>query len=135
MQTQEYKLTWRQVTVVAQALGITAQTTSDVYKLDDGSGEIEARHWVESRSSDDMDAEMDDSLSVSPINIPYPHSNSIFSGYIRVTGTIRTYQGRRHINATIVRPITDNMEAFFHFNEVMAVTMFHNRGPVRLFII
>lgn len=59
----EYKqIDPKQVKVVAQALSITAQTTSDVYKLDDGSGEIEARHWVDSRGSDDMDADMEDSL-------------------------------------------------------------------------
>jgi hypothetical protein len=51
-----------------------------------------------------------------------------------VIGTIKTYQNRRHINATIVRIVEDPMEAFFHFNEVMAVTMMHNHGPVsRLF--
>lgn len=100
------------ITIVAQVLNIATQTTADVYKLDDGSGEIEARHWVEARSSDDMDADIEDSL-----------------GYVRIVGSIRTYQGKRHINATIVRPITDNMEPFFHFNEVMATTMYYKNGP------
>lgn len=50
--------------------------------------------------------------------------------YVRVIGNIKTYQNRRHINATIVRPVDDPMETFFHFNEVMAVTMLINHGPV-----
>jgi len=56
-----------------------------------------------------------------------------FRGYVRVIGTIRTFHGHRHISANLVRVIEDPMEAFFHFNEVMAVTMFYKRGPVRSF--
>jgi replication factor A2 len=52
------------------------------------------------------------------------------SNYVRVVGTIRTYQGKRHINASLVRIIDDPMEAFFHFNEMMAITMLYKRGPV-----
>lgn len=38
------------------------QTTSDVYKLDDGSGEIDARHWVEKNGTgDEMETEEDSS--------------------------------------------------------------------------
>lgn len=40
------------------------------------------------------------------------------------------YQNRRHINATIVRLVDDPMEAIFHFNEVMAVSMLLKLGPV-----
>jgi hypothetical protein len=34
---------------------MTSQTTADVFKLQDGSGEIDARHWVETRSGMDDD--------------------------------------------------------------------------------
>lgn len=34
---------------------MTSQVTADVFKLQDGSGEIDARHWVEARSGADDD--------------------------------------------------------------------------------
>lgn len=36
-------------------MSVTHQITADVFKLQDGSGEIDARHWVEARSSVDDD--------------------------------------------------------------------------------
>ncbi|PVF94860.1 replication protein A, subunit RPA32 [Serendipita vermifera] len=103
------------ITLVAQVRALKAQTTSDVYFMHDGSGEVEARHWIEGRTEDDMDTDRDDS--------------AVLSHYVRIIGTIRTYQGKRHINASLVRVLDDPMEAFFHFNEVMAVTMFYKHGP------
>ena len=42
--------TFLQVTVVAQVLQINPQATNCVYILDDGTGRIEARHWVDNAS-------------------------------------------------------------------------------------
>jgi hypothetical protein len=36
-------------------MSVTRQITADVFKLQDGSGEIDARHWVEARSGVDDD--------------------------------------------------------------------------------
>lgn len=44
-----------QVTIVAQVISIQSQTTNSVYWLDDGSGRIEARHWVDSASEVDSE--------------------------------------------------------------------------------
>lgn len=53
--------------------------------------------------------------------------------FVRVTGTIRVFSGKRHINTNIVRLIEDPMEIYYHFNEVMAQTMLIRRGKVRVF--
>lgn len=54
--------------------------------------------------------------------------------YVRIIGTVRVFGNKRHLNATIIRIIDDFMEAVFHFNEVMAVTMFNRHGAVSLSI-
>lgn len=47
---------------MAQVMGLAYQATADVYRLSDGSGEIEARHWIEGGRSDaDMDEDTDNS--------------------------------------------------------------------------
>jgi replication factor A2 len=42
-----------QITLVAQVITIDHQATNTVYWLDDGSGRIEGRHWVDSSSEED----------------------------------------------------------------------------------
>ena len=39
-------------------MNLLHQATSDVYKIDDGSGEIDARHWVvEKQAPDEMETD------------------------------------------------------------------------------
>jgi len=104
------------VTVVAQVMSVTSQTTADVFKLQDGSGEIDARHWVETRSGMEED-QIDDTI--------------YRDKFVRFTGSIRAFQNRRHINAQIIRILEDQNEAYFHFNEVMAVTLYHRHGTLK----
>ena len=51
---------------------------------------------------------------------------------MRFTGSLRTFHNRRHVNAQLIRILEDQNEAYFHFNEVMAVTLYHRYGTVRL---
>jgi hypothetical protein len=44
-----------QVTIVAQVISIHSQSTNCVYWLDDGSGRIEARHWLDASSPEDAE--------------------------------------------------------------------------------
>jgi len=108
-----------QVTVVAQVISIQAQTTNCVYWLDDGSGRIEARHWVDSSSTEDSE-------KWSGINE---------NVYVRVTGNLKMFGNKRYINATHLRPSTDSHELYFHLAEAMTVNLILDRGmpggPVR----
>ncbi len=38
---------WNQISLVASVVSIQTQATNCVYVLDDGSGRIEARHWID----------------------------------------------------------------------------------------
>ena len=120
-------------------MSVTSQTTADVFKLQDGSGEIDARHWVEARSGMDDDR-IDDTMCVFPTSRLFvrPHilsTQSYRDKFVRFTGFIRSFQNRRHINAQIIRILEDQNEAYFHFNEVMAVTLYRRYGTVRSHII
>lgn len=48
-----YMLMWRlQVTMVAYIASVQTQATNSQYALDDGSGRIEARRWIDSSVED-----------------------------------------------------------------------------------
>src|SRR5258706_12278832 len=116
-------------------MSVTGQITADVFKLQDGSGEIDARHWVEARSGVDDDRADDTVYAFSFVLFQNfkPHVLPVYSyqdKFVRFTGSIRSFQNRRHINAQIIRVLEDQNEAYFHFNEVMAVTLYHRHGTV-----
>ena len=72
------------------------------------------------------------------IKFSKPHILSAYSyqdKFVRFTGSIRAFQNRRHVNAQIIRILEDQNEAYFHFNEVMAVTLYHRHGTVRAHIL
>ncbi|CCA74860.1 related to RFA2-DNA replication factor A, 36 kDa subunit [Serendipita indica DSM 11827] len=108
-------VTLSMISIVGQIINHTSQTTSDVYKINDGSAEIEARHWNDSKGTDSMDMESDES--------------PLLNKFVKITGTIRTFQERRHINAIIVRALDDPMEAYFHYTEAIAMAMLAKFGP------
>ncbi|THG98963.1 hypothetical protein EW026_g3304 [Hermanssonia centrifuga] len=102
-----------QVTVVAVAVSINAQTTNSVYWLDDGTGRIEARHWVD-MSSGEGDSEK---FGIKE------------NTYIRVMGSLKSFGNKRYINATHLRPVEDRHEIFFHGLDCMTATLTLEKGP------
>jgi len=103
-----------QITLVAQIITINQQATNVTYLLDDGTGRIEARHWLVPSNTDD--AEKWSGLSE--------------NAYCRVTGHLKTFSGssRVHVSAMHMRPSTDPHEPYFHLAEVMTVHMILERG-------
>ncbi|KAG6845342.1 hypothetical protein H0H87_010799 [Tephrocybe sp. NHM501043] len=101
-----------QVTIVGQVVSIQSQTTNCVYWIDDGSGRIEARHWVDSSSEEDSGK----------------WGGIEENKYVRVTGTLKTFGNKRYINATHIRASTDPHEVYFHILEAINVTLMADRG-------
>lgn len=118
-----------QVTVVAQVITIQSQTTNNVYLLDDGV-RIEARHWLD--SSNPEDAEKWGGILYVGFIIDLLARLILFSEntLVRVTGTLKTFGSKRHINATHIRPVVDAHELLFHLAEAMAVVNIIERGMV-----
>jgi len=101
-----------QITVVAQVMSIQIQTTNSVYWLDDGSGRIEARHWMDSSNPEDMEK----------------WGGIVENTYVRVTGNLKMFGSKRYINAQHIRPSTDAHELYFHLGEAMTVDLIIARG-------
>jgi replication factor A2 len=118
------------VTVIAQVISIQAQTTNCVYWLDDGSGRIEARHWMDSSSTEDSE-KWGGIKCVNPTipSVIYLFRNSE-NTYVRVTGTLKMFGSKRYINATYLRPCADPHELYFHLSEAMTVDLIFERGMV-----
>jgi len=101
-----------QVTVVAQVISIQIQTTNSVYWLDDGSGRMEARHWMDSSNPEDMEK----------------WGGIAENTYVRVTGNLKMFGNKRYINAQHIRPSTNPHELYFHLGEAMTVNVIIARG-------
>lgn len=52
---------------------------------------------------------------------------------MRLTGFLKSFGGKKYINATYMRPVTDFSEIDFHFLECITVTLTLERGPVSRF--
>jgi len=102
-----------QVTIVGQVVSIQSQTTNCVYTIDDGTGRIEARQWIDSSSEEET---------------------SKWRGieeekYARVTGSLKSFGKKRYINANHIRNVKDSHEIYFHTLEAIAVNLTIERGP------
>lgn len=101
-----------QITFICQIQSISPQTTNVTYRVDDGTGLIEVKLWI------DSDAIPENKTST-------PKEND----YIRVWGRLRTFNNKRHVGAHMIRPITDFNEVSYHFLETTAVHLYFTRGP------
>jgi len=106
-----------QVTFVGQVRNISQQTTNVTYKLDDGTGTIEVKVWV------DMDAQMDEDGSGG--------KGKVTEGcYARVWGRLKLFGNKRHLGAQYIRPIQDFNEIQYHMLEATAIHLHFARGPI-----
>lgn len=104
-----------QVTFVGQVRNISQQTTNVTYKLDDGTGTIEVKVWV------DMDAQMDEDSSKAKVTEEC---------YARVWGRLKVFGNKRHLGAQYIRPIQDFNEIQYHMLEATAIHLHFTRGPI-----
>ena len=106
-----------QVTFVGQIRNISKQTTNVTYKLDDGTGSIEVKVWIDAETHANQD---ESSTKAEPAE----------QQYVRVWGRMKAFNNRRHVGATIVRPIQDYNEIQYHLLEATVVHLHFSRGPL-----
>ncbi|KAJ5128013.1 hypothetical protein N7448_008792 [Penicillium atrosanguineum] len=110
------------VLIIGQVRNISSQSTNITYKIDDGTGEVEVKKWVDSATADNMD--MDGGKP------PGDGKSEVKTdGYARVFGAIKSFGHKRYIGAHSVRPVTDINELHCHVLEATAVHLFFTRGP------
>ena len=107
-----------QVTFIGQVRNISQQTTNVTYKLDDGTGIIEVKQWVDTDAMNNPDDPMHQK--------PKPTEQS----YARVWGRVKVFGGKRHVGASFIRPIQDHNEISYHLLEATAVHLHFTRGPL-----
>ena len=106
-----------QITFVGQIRNITTQATNITYKVDDGTGTIEVKQWIDNEAiTDPMDT---DSTKVKLAE----------NGYCRIWGRLKAFGNKRHVGAHVIRPITDLNEINYHLLEATYVHLFFARGP------
>lgn len=108
-----------QITFVGQVRAISMQTTNVTYKLDDGTGIIEVKQWIDAEQYGD-----DDGMGGGE-----KKDKVVEQGYVRVWGRLKAFNNKRHVGANIIRPIHDFNEIQYHLLEATVVHLHFTRGP------
>ena len=102
---------------MGQIRNVSSQATNSTYKLDDGTGAVEVKLWVD-ESVDNTETKL-----------------TLVEGvYARVWGKIRVFGGKQFVNAHVIRKIEDMNEVQYHLLEAAAVHCYFTKGPPEQFI-
>ncbi|KAI1337390.1 replication protein A, subunit RPA32 [Xylariaceae sp. FL0016] len=103
----------KQVTFVGMVRSVSPQTTNITYKLDDGTGLLEVKQWID---ADKQDGE----------NRPsFPEES-----YVRVWGRLKSFgaANKRHVGAHVIKAVKDFNEVNYHLLEATYVHLYFTRG-------
>ncbi|XP_042492626.1 replication protein A 32 kDa subunit A-like isoform X2 [Macadamia integrifolia] len=97
------------VTMIGMVLNKAERVTDIAFTLDDGTGRIECHRWVnEAVDSKEMEGIQD-------------------GMYVQIHGHLKSFQGKRKLNAFSVRPVTDFNEITCHFLECIYVHLYNTK--------
>lgn len=100
----------QQITFIGQIRSLAQQATNTTYKLDDGTGLIEVKQWLDPEAPPKMDGLEE-------------------GKYCRVFGRMKSFNSKRHVGSHFIRPITDMNEVTMHLLEATYVHLYFTRGP------
>ena len=112
-----------QISFVGQIRNISTQTTNVTYKLDDGTGTIEVKQWIDADVTTSMD--FGDEAPTGPSK-----PKLVENEWARVWGRLKEFNNKRHVGAHVIRPIKDKMEIQYHLLEATAVHLYFSKGPL-----
>jgi replication factor A2 len=104
-----------QVTIVGQILTITNLATNVNFQVDDGTGKIEVRIWLDSEDKNDFQAQQ--------------KAEWREGIYVRIVGNLRSFHQKRSVVAFRITPIKDFNEITYHFLETIYVHLQRTRVP------
>ena len=104
------------ISVVAKVINIKEQSTHIRYTLEDGTGVIDAARW-----STDGKSDGDESNGVDKISV---------NNYVQVIGSIRIFSGKRSIQTTSLKPVTDINQITYHGLMASWVHLMLTRGVI-----
>jgi replication factor A2 len=85
------------------------QSINTIYRIDDGTGLIEVKKWIDSDKPETI-------VDFAP------------DTYVRVFGRLQSYNGKRSVNAHYIRAITDFNEVNYHLLEATHVHLLMTKG-------
>ena len=109
-----------QISFVGQIRNISTQTTNITYKLDDGTGTIEVKQWIDADATTSMD--VDGTTTSKP--------KLVENEWARVWGRLKAFNNKRHVGAHVIRPIADKMEIQYHLLEATYVHLYFTKGDL-----
>ena len=90
------------------------KTTNILYKLNDGTAQIDCTQWIES----------DEDSGATESRTQFQEG-----AYVRIIGHLRVFNDARTLSAFHVNLVTDHNEVTHHFLEVLFVHLQNTRGP------
>lgn len=93
-----------QLSLCAVVRNIAQHATNVSYTVEDGTGTIEVRQWLDNSSDDNGKA-----------------SDVVMNSYIRVLGTVKAFQNKRSVSAGHIRRVDNYNEVLFHKLETVWV--------------
>jgi len=92
------------MTLLGKIVKASDSSTSLVYTIDDGTGKVDVKIWVDAEDGDGQASNK---------------AEWKVGSYVRVYGHLRAFQGARGVIAFNMRPVTDFNEITYHFLEVV----------------
>lgn len=105
-----------QITIVGLITKCDEKSTNLTYTIDDGTGMIDARIWVDAEDSDMFAAR---------------RAQWREGVYVRIIGTLRSFNNVKSIVAFTIKPIVDFNEMTYHYIEVVHVHLQNSHGPTQ----
>jgi replication factor A2 len=102
------------VTFVAIVRKESEQSTNIAYTMEDGTGSIDVRQWLE-QNHEESPAEKEKRAQ-------------IMSNYVRVVGRLTQFNNKTHVVAFQIRPIKNGNEISHHFLEAMLTHLQFTKG-------
>ncbi|KAA8908342.1 replication factor A2 [Sphaerosporella brunnea] len=103
------------ITFVGRVRSVAEQTTNNTYVIDDGTGTLDVKQWV------DTDAVGDGS------------AQQLNGQYVRVLGQLKSFSNKKHVGSHKIQLVTDFNEVQYHLLEATATHLHLTRGPPEQF--
>jgi len=103
-----------QLKLVGNILQIEESSTYAVYKIEDGTGVIDCKLWID---ADDSEADAE------------KRGLCRQGSFVRAVGVLREYQGAVSVQLYDMRPVTDHNEVTHHMLEAIYVHLQNTKGP------
>lgn len=101
-----------QITFVGQVRSVNPQPTNITLRIDDGTGQVEVKKWIDADKQDDAGVEFE------------------LDAHVRVWGRLKSFSNKRHVGAHVIRPVQDFNEVNYHLLEATYVHLYYTRGPI-----